>query len=431
MAQNGNGRVPVRIGSATTWKFSASLKKRGRRSQQPTPFVTVFFQRRFSVSPLQGEQTLDLGKSNLGLPYTINFCNLTQVRHPNGPIRNVRRVQQAPYPLVKITSKSNPSTPIMHLRPTYATSLQNVNQTMPNISTKPTTKYKISPTPPPPITATTTTTNVTSASTKRVLKPAKSKLNLNSDSNAMTTPANLARQILNNLNIFGTKSGSSSTTTTTHQPSTSTTLSNGHGRELSYQRSNSNRSRSYSRSRDHYSDDLSSLKSSRRPSVDTVSTYLSHESKESLRSRNIGSVSDLLDCSIGSDDVFSPPQMPGSIVGVDAASDTISRFVRVVNPPKNPNAHPCPMCLEELRHNPQNPAISLSRCQHLMHLQCLNELIISQQDNVQNMYIECPVCGIVYGEKIGNQPKGTMSWIIIPKSLPGHEGQNTIQIVYK
>lgn len=119
------------------------------------------------------------------------------------------------------------------------------------------------------------------------------------------------------------------------------------------------------------------------------------------------------------------------ILGVDAASDTISRFVRVVNPPKNPNAHPCPMCLEELRHNPQNPAISLSRCQHLMHLQCLNELIISQQDNVQNMYIECPVCGIVYGEKIGNQPKGTMSWIIIPKSLPGHEGQNTIQIVYK
>ncbi|KAJ6638327.1 Protein deltex [Pseudolycoriella hygida] len=369
----------------------------------------------------KGEQTLDLGKSNLGLPYTINFCNLTQVRHPNGPIRKIRRIQQAPYPLVKITTQSNPSTPVMDTRLTYATSLQNVNQTIPNISSKPTTKYKISPTPPPPITATTSTTQ----STKRVLKPAKSKLTLNSDNNTMTTPANLARQILNNLNIFGTKSGSAASN---HQPSTSTTMSN--NRELSYQRNNSNRSRSYSRARDHYPDDLSSLKSSRRPSVDTVSTYLSHESKESLRGRNIGSVSDLLDCSIGSDDVFSPPQMPGSIVGVDAASDMISRFVRVVLPPKNPNAQPCPMCLEELRHIPQNPAISLSRCQHLMHLQCLNELIISQQDNAESMYIECPVCGIVYGEKIGNQPKGTMTWLVIPQSLPGHEGQNTIQIVY-
>lgn len=90
------------------------------------------------------------------------------------------------------------------------------------------------------------------------------------------------------------------------------------------------------------------------------------------------------------------------------------------------------MCLEELRHDSRNPAISLSRCQHLMHLQCLNELIISQQHDAQkNLYIECPVCGIVYGEKIGNQPIGTMSWIIIPKSLPGHEGQNTIQIIYE
>lgn len=110
----------------------------------------------------------------------------------------------------------------------------------------------------------------------------------------------------------------------------------------------------------------------------------------------------------------------------------ISRFVRVVDPPKWPNAQPCPMCLEELIHNPPNPAIALSRCQHLMHLQCLNELIISQQlDPHKSLYIECPVCGIVYGEKIGNQPPGTMSWKILQKSLPGHEGQNTIQIIYE
>lgn len=50
-----------------------------------------------------------------------------------------------------------------------------------------------------------------------------------------------------------------------------------------------------------------------------MSTYLSHESKGSSRSRNhIGSVSDLLDVSIGSDEVFTsqtPTQLGGSIVG--------------------------------------------------------------------------------------------------------------------
>lgn len=118
--------------------------------------------------------------------------------------------------------------------------------------------------------------------------------------------------------------------------------------------------------------------------------------------------------------------------GVDHASDMISRFVRVVDPPKWPNAQPCPMCLEELIYDTRNPAISLSRCQHLVHLQCLNDLIISQQlDPQKSLYIECPVCGIVYGEKVGNQPVGTMSWKIMQKSLPGHEGQNTIQIVYE
>lgn len=144
--------------------------------------------------------------------------------------------------------------------------------------------------------------------------------------------------------------------------------------------------------------------------MDTVSTYLSHESGKSDRSRMsqmCGSVSDLLDCSLGSDDVFTmaaapPPPPPsrghrnggggsgsissrgndsvaGSIVGVDPASDMISRFVKVTDPPQWPNSHPCPMCMTEMRHNPQNPAISLIRCQHLMHLECLNELIINQQ----------------------------------------------------
>ncbi|XP_059618752.1 protein deltex [Phlebotomus argentipes] len=329
----------------------------------------------------KGEQTLDLSKTHLGLPLVINFCNLTQIRHPNGPVRKIRRIQQAPYPLIKVPPESLPG----HQVPSR-----------PQQPPLPIIPPKTGPRPGP-------------SSAQPMPAPSASGTKSRKTSEGAT---NLARQILNNLNIFGTKPDA-------HQRSASM-----------------HRSRSRTRGNSLLDTDSSSTKSGRRrPSVDTVSTYLSHESNKSDRSQphTIGSVSDLLDCSIGSDDVFSSnSHISGSIVGVDPASDMISRFVRVVDPPKWPHAQPCPMCMEELRHNPQNPAISLIRCQHLMHLECLNEMIINQQKENQSqaLYIECPVCGIVYGEKIGNQPPGSMSWIIIPKSLPGYDGQNTIQIVY-
>jgi deltex-like protein len=50
--------------------------------------------------------------------------------------------------------------------------------------------------------------------------------------------------------------------------------------------------------------DSISTKSGRRPSVDTVSTYLSHEFKDSELRASLG---DLLDCSESSEDVFQPP----------------------------------------------------------------------------------------------------------------------------
>lgn len=289
--------------------------------------------------------------------------------------------------------------------------------------------------------------------------------------NGELSTANL-RQILNNLNIFGSSSskqqqssshnrilGSSSSSSVSNnqhsQPGNhmqpfshsnnvlTSSMSSHHSRcsEGSLQSKHSNRmSMHRSRSRTRTSDtDTNSMKSHRRPSVDTVSTYLSHESKESLRSRNFAiSVNDLLDCSLGSDEVFvpslpppssmssvsasliterapAPPPIPtsgsvcgtvaasgtssiishsslqqqpiaGSIVGVDPASDMISRFVKVVDPPQWPNAQPCPMCMEECSNqNAQNPAIALSRCQHLMHLQCLNGMIIAQQNEMNKV----------------------------------------------
>lgn len=178
--------------------------------------------------------------------------------------------------------------------------------------------------------------------------------------------------------------------------------------------------------------DSSSLTSGRRPSVDTVSTYLSQCSLQSQNKCN--SVSDLLDCSIGSDDVFVLPNRndSNSVVGTDPASDVISKFVKMVDSNNWTTAQPCPVCLMDLRLSVNAPMISLTRCKHVMHLHCLNDMIKNLQlTEHRNLYIECPVCGIVYGEKYGNQPTGKISWSIIPQSLPGHENQHTIQIVYE
>jgi len=51
---------------------------------------------------VQGNQTTDVSKTYPAFPYIINFCNLTQVRNNTGYVRNIRRVQQAPYPLIKV-----------------------------------------------------------------------------------------------------------------------------------------------------------------------------------------------------------------------------------------------------------------------------------------------------------------------------------------
>lgn len=50
----------------------------------------------------QGDQTIDMSKTHLGFPYIINFSNLTQRWLTSGYVRSVRRMKQAPYPLVKV-----------------------------------------------------------------------------------------------------------------------------------------------------------------------------------------------------------------------------------------------------------------------------------------------------------------------------------------
>lgn len=55
------------------------------------------------ICELQGDQTIDVSIVFPSFPYIINFCNLTQVRNNTGYVRQVRRVKQAAYPMVKVT----------------------------------------------------------------------------------------------------------------------------------------------------------------------------------------------------------------------------------------------------------------------------------------------------------------------------------------
>ncbi|XP_075977891.1 deltex E3 ubiquitin ligase [Anticarsia gemmatalis] len=188
--------------------------------------------------------------------------------------------------------------------------------------------------------------------------------------------------------------------------------------------------------------ECSSTRSGRRHSVDTVSTYLSHESKESLQQATVG---ELLNCSAGSDDVFestsaplSPsitdpdPDIPtsdGSIVGVDAASSQVCVWVRAAPCPQWGAL--CPACMRPLdapgaRAAGPEPAVALVGCQHLLHLHCLNRQLEALRANQEALYIECLVCGRVYGPgpraggSCGEQPAGSMAWALQPAALPQH-----------
>lgn len=434
----------------------------------------------------KGIQVYDLQKTPLALPFRINFTNLTEIRHPNGPIKHIRRTQQAPYPSIKIVQEI----------PLHG-ALNVVERTTAIVNSAPPDRAPsnaivatcVNQTKPPPLPPSHSKPKKLfphlGKSKPQMPLPAPPDMPIQSTSSSTvssnSTSANLARQIFNNLNIFSHHKQNHSNSNGNHQSSQKTfalpepmLVATTHSMERSSRRlSNKSTSstastqnllttrrcrRSIRSQDDLYLDGNSSVYTtssigvgSRRPSVDTISTYLSHDSNELLQygsressyggSNNCSADRSCADATVADDDDVFLPSLKGSIVGVDADSDNISRFVSVVQPPKWPSCRPCAMCLEELRHDPNNPAVSLIRCEHMMHLNCLNHLIISQSEEQQrkqpaktkslNLFIECPVCGIVYGEKYGNQPPGTMSWTIIPKQLAGHEGQNTIQITYK
>jgi len=97
----------------------------------------------------------------------------------------------------------------------------------------------------------------------------------------------------------------------------------------------------------------------------------------------------------------------------------------------------CYMCNNMLRkqggHDPYpglpSSVISLLKCNHKFHLNCIKILLENQGPRVENLL--CPDCGEIQKDNLGTMPEnGTMSFKVIPKGLPGFENYHSIQITY-
>lgn len=373
-----------------------------------------------------GNQQIDISSSYSQMPYIVDFCNMIQTRKPSGPIKQIRRMTQAIYPLTKLQSAINQQSTLVaqssskfnqHVpNSLISTSRMSINSNRRSVKSNYLQHQQLLSTSVPKLNnfndATSQTGSTKSApalhqyntvtgippSGKKPSKPPKP-IKPSIPNETTTSPTNLARQILNNLNIFSHHH---------HHNNDKGESSSAYkkGFILGHNGSHKTSKKSFCKST-HGSTSMLDLETSsinsRRPSVDTISTYLSNGSKGSrggsVRGKtSYGSVSDLLNCSLSSenDDVFLSSHsslsssmsmnmiIKGSIVGIDSSSEQISRFVSVVDPPQ---AQPCPICLNELHreNSTKNPTVSLSRCQHLMHLNCLNELILSQKSDLQKV----------------------------------------------
>ncbi|KAG8231848.1 hypothetical protein J437_LFUL008619 [Ladona fulva] len=331
------------------------------------------------------------------------------------------------------------------------------------------------------------------SSKKQGKKGSKKGKNASSDS---STPVEekgagmIARNILSNLGLFGSRNGGSGSQTSEGASCVQVEEENAAKRSMSSRKPRRETpvlvsvdcSATTSPSRENGSvldADSSSTKSGRRPSVDTVSTYLSQETEAAGDSSgNMRRTSSRgLFCEEGDCDVFGPPlplpppppppktrkpkrnpvmkASPLPVVppkigqwttqndsiafvlfsGLDPGSDILSQYVRLVaNPPTDCHCPICLCCFASRSSGSMDMnlemVVALTLCDHLMHLSCLNSMLQSISNRAKSLYIQCPVCMKIYGMKTGNQPAGTMDWAVLNSSLPGHPGTCTIQITY-
>lgn len=372
-----------------------------------------------------GNNKIDLSTSYSHLPYVIDFCSMIQIRKPSGPINPIRRTTQPLYPLTKLQNyamtQPKPPLPSAKMSSTqmnsarFNTTANQRRQMMAQHKQLSTSTPKLSNSmeilsskkefrKPPPVPSSYSQGSISISTNNSLTLPNQSTKKTTKKSSA---ESNISR-LLNNLNIFSHHHSHHNNHDKFSEPTSN--RSNSGSMKISSDGTKLQR-RSFFRS-SHGSASMTDLETtsfnSRRPSVDTISTYLSngsnkvHPIDERSYHRNkfsYESVPDLLNLSSESDDVFLPltngtrlsrrsrTSIKGSIVGIDSNSEHLSRFVSVVEAQEIQKLQTCPICLNELlRDNSvQNPSVSLSRCKHVMHLSCLNELILNQRTGIQKV----------------------------------------------
>lgn len=374
-----------------------------------------------------GNNKIDLSTSYSHLPYVIDFCSMIQIRKPSGPINPIRRTTQPLYPLTKLQNyaMTQPKPPLPSAKMSsnaarFNTTASQRRQIMSQHKQLSSSQPKLSNSmeilsprkefrKPPPVPSSYSQSSINCAASKSLTLPNSGSSSTPKKSSKKSSAESNISRLLNNLNIFSHNHHH-------HHDKFSETSSGG-------TRSNSGsmkipndsaklQRRSFFRSSQGSASmtDLDATSfNSRRPSIDTISTYLSNgsnkvhpidERSSYHRSKfSYESVPDLLNLSSESDDVFLPimngarlsrrsrQSIKGSIVGIDSSSEHLSRFVSVVESHEMQKMQTCPICLNELlRDNSvQNPSVSLSRCKHIMHLSCLNELILNQRTGIQKV----------------------------------------------
>lgn len=314
-----------------------------------------------------GANTVDLSTAfSHTFPYIVNFCNMTQVECVTGVVQSVRRQRVASYPLVKITPTDSVYTPLSPEQ------LERLGSAKPH-----TRKQKRSQ------------SQKKAGSAGEIRGGTKSRL--------------LQRLSRLSIKISESKSAPAPEPTAPTSPVSGTAPTvTSRGR------------------RDSESSLWSSVSTRRRPmdsrrlSVATVSTYVSHGSEQSV----------LLMCA-------DEPQAGAE----EVLQQLLSTYTTSVDPSVWPTAA-CPLCRSQLVPDRASDSsvssavpdsvgsvLQLNRCCHLVHQECLC------QHTFQKSFIECLCCGMVYGEKHGNQPPGRMTTRLLPIPLPGYL-ENTIEISY-
>eukprot|EP01100_Stratorugosa_tubuloviscum_P004706 TRINITY_DN218_c0_g1_i1.p1 TRINITY_DN218_c0_g1~~TRINITY_DN218_c0_g1_i1.p1 ORF type:complete len:308 (-),score=154.72 TRINITY_DN218_c0_g1_i1:144-1004(-) len=84
----------------------------------------------------------------------------------------------------------------------------------------------------------------------------------------------------------------------------------------------------------------------------------------------------------------------------------------------------CTICLCDLIDEFSTECVLLSQCKgHYFHADCISQCY-------DKGYVRCPVCSYIYGTKIGNQPNGTMKYVIVKHLQCSGFNCGTIQISY-